>query len=127
MACVQARYPRRLAYDRPRLRPCPTGEPDRLSPDSAAVPLPRQRGRPRLYPNTLFLKALLIIIVRSLHKVGGPLAVIEEPTQQMRSLRKLLREDGHFPLGRTVEGRLRVLPETGPAKLATAPYTWVTD
>src|SRR5215218_7609683 len=65
---------------------------------------PRQRGRPRLYPNTLFLKALLIIIVRSLHKVGGPLAVLEEPTQEMRYLRRLLREDGHFPFRRTVEG-----------------------
>lgn len=59
--------------------------------------------------------------------MGGPLAVLEEPTQEMRYLRKLLREDGHFPFRRTVEGRFRVLPEIVPAKRATAPYTWVTD
>lgn len=45
----------------------------------------------------------------------------------MRYLRKLLRKDGHFPFRRTVERRLRVLPEIVPAKRATAPYTWVAD
>jgi hypothetical protein len=59
--------------------------------------------------------------------VGGPLAVLEEPTQEMRYLRKLLREDGHFPIRRPVERSLRVLPEIVPAKRATAPHTWVTD
>ncbi len=74
---------------------------------------PRRRGRPHLYPDTLFLKALVIMIVRRLHKVGELLAVLEEPAPQMRSLRELLGEEGvgRFPSRRTFERRLRALPE----------------
>jgi hypothetical protein len=79
--------------------------------------LPRRPGRPRVYQDTLFLKALVIMIVRRLHKVGELLAVLEEPTPEMRSLRKLLREDGRFPSRRTFERRLRALPETLPARI----------
>jgi len=78
---------------------------------------PRRPGRPRVYQDTLFLKALVIMIVRRLHKVGELLAVLEEPTPEMRSLRKLLREDGRFPSRRTFERRLRALPETLPARI----------
>src|SRR5215210_8825992 len=53
MACVQARYPRRLSHDLPRLRPCPTGASDRSPPgplDPAPSPTTRQAapllGRP---------------------------------------------------------------------------------
>jgi hypothetical protein len=49
---------------------------------------PRRPGRPRVYQDTLFLKALVIMIVRRLHKVGELLAVLEEPTPEMCSLRK---------------------------------------
>jgi hypothetical protein len=59
---------------------------------------PRQRGRPRLYANTLFLKTLLIITLKSLYKVGGPLAVLEEPTQEERYLRKLGLTRFHGPI-----------------------------
>ena len=52
--------------------------------------------------------------------------MLEESTQEMRYLRKLLSEDGH-PFRRTFERSLRILPETVPAKRATAPHTWVTD
>ncbi len=78
---------------------------------------PRPRGRPRLYSDTLFLKALTIMIIRRLHKVGELLAVLQEPTQEMRSLRKLLSEDGRFPSRRTFERRLRALPETLPERI----------
>jgi hypothetical protein len=80
---------------------------------------PRRRGRPHLYPDTLFLKALVIMIVRRLHKVGELLAVLEEPTPQIRSLRELLGEEGggRFPSRRTFERRLRALPETLPARI----------
>jgi hypothetical protein len=78
---------------------------------------PPRRGRPRVYPDGLFLKALVIMIVRRLHKVGELLAVLEEPTPEMRSLRELLREDGRFPSRRTFERRLRALPETLPARI----------
>ncbi len=87
---------------------------DRLpAPPHPAAARPRRRGRPRLYPDTLFLRALVIMIVRRLHKVGELLAVLEEPTPQMRSLRELLGEEGggRFPSRRTFERRLRALPE----------------
>jgi hypothetical protein len=58
------------------------------------------------------------MIVRRLHRVGELLAVLEEPSQEMRSLRKLLlREDGRFPSRRTFERRLRTLPEILPARI----------
>ena len=41
---------------------------------------PRRRGRPVVYSEKLFLKALLIMIVRRLHKVGELLAILDEPT-----------------------------------------------
>src|ERR687890_521988 len=79
---------------------------------------PRRQGRPRVYSDTLFLKALVIMIVRRLHKVGELLAVLEEPPPEMRSLRELLlSEDGRFPSRRTFERRLRALPETLPARI----------
>ncbi len=60
-------------------------------------PPPRSRGRPVFYPERLFVKALVIMIVRRLHKVGELLAVLEEPTPEMRSVRELLKEGGRFP------------------------------
>ncbi len=94
---------------------------DRLptaSPTASPTTTPR-RGRPILYSDALFLKALVIMIVRRLHKVGELLAVLEEPTPEMRSLRKLLSEpnSGRFPSRRTFERRLRALPDTMPEKI----------
>jgi hypothetical protein len=40
------------------------------------------------------MKALVIMIVRRLHRVGELLAVLEEPTSQMRKVRELLCEEG---------------------------------
>jgi hypothetical protein len=57
------------------------------------------------------------MIVRRLHKVGELLAVLEEPTPKMRSLRELLSERGRFPSRRTFERRLRALPETLPERI----------
>ncbi len=44
----------------------------------------RSRGRPVFYSERLFLKALVVMIVRRLHKVGELLAVLEEDTPEMR-------------------------------------------
>jgi Transposase DDE domain len=77
-----------------------------------------QRGRPRHYSDALFLKALVIMIVRRLHKPGELLAVLQEPTAEMRSLREMLNQDGRFPSRRTFERRLRALPETLPERIA---------
>ena len=89
---------------------------DRLpTPPPDKTPRP---GRPRVYSDALFLKALVIMIVRRLHKVGELLAVLEEPTQEMRSLRELLSgPEGRFPTRRTFERRLRALPETLPERI----------
>ena len=43
-------------------------------------PAKRGRGRPKFYPDRLFLKALVIMIVRRLHKVHELLTVLEQPT-----------------------------------------------
>ncbi|HEX5913001.1 MAG TPA: hypothetical protein VFY54_07740, partial [Rubrobacter sp.] len=72
-------------------------------------PPPRRRGRPTLYSEKLFLKALVIMIVRRLHKVGELLAVLEEPTPEMTMVRELLCEKGRFPSRRTFERRMRAL------------------
>jgi hypothetical protein len=80
-------------------------------------PPPRGRGRPATYPDRLFLKALVIMLVRHLSKVGTLLAVLEEPTPEMRRLRALLTEGGRFPSRRTWERRLRAIPETLPAQI----------
>jgi hypothetical protein len=78
------------------------------------------RGRPIFYSDRLFLKALVIMTVRRLHKVGELLAVLEEPTQEMQTLRELLREErGRFPSRRTFERRLKALPETLPERIGS--------
>jgi hypothetical protein len=88
---------------------------DRL-PTPLAAPK-RGRGRPRVYSDHLFLKALVIMIVRHLHTVYELLSVLAEPTAEMRCLRELLCEHGRFPTRRTWERRLKVLPATLPAQI----------
>ena len=77
----------------------------------------RPRGRPYLYSEKLFMKALVIMIVRRLHRVGELLAVLEEPTPEMRMVRQLLAEEGRFPARRTFQRRLKALPERLPEQI----------
>jgi len=63
------------------------------------------------------LKALVIMIVKRLHKVGELLAVLQEDTQEMQKVRQLLSEGGHFPAKRTFERRLKALPEKLPEQI----------
>jgi hypothetical protein len=77
----------------------------------------RPRGRPIFYSERLFMKALLIMIVKRLHKVGELLAVLEEDTPQIREVRQLLFEGGRFPSRRTFERRLKALPERLPDQI----------
>jgi hypothetical protein len=63
------------------------------------VPLPpspakRPRGRPKTYPDRLFLKVLVIVIVRHLHTVHELLSFLEQDTPEMRTLRPLVTIDG---------------------------------
>lgn len=90
---------------------------DRLPPPP--VPPQRGRGRPRTYPDRLFLKALVIMIVRHLHTVHELLTVLAQPTAEMAQLRALLTlPDGRYPTRRTWERRLAALPAILPAQVA---------
>src|SRR5215210_2693641 len=80
--------------------------------------LPRRpRGRPIFYSERLFMKALLIMIIRRLHKVGELLAVLQEDTPQMQEVRKLLSEGGRFPSKSTFQRRLKALPDSLPEQI----------
>ena len=85
------------------------------------IPVPEQpprRGRPRVYSDRLFLKALVIMVLRGLPTVHALLAVLDQPTPEMQQLRRLLSEDGRYPVRRTFERRLAAIPDTLPAQLA---------
>ena len=85
--------------------------------DRIPMPTPtNRRGRPKTYSDRLFLKALVIMVVRHLPKVHSLLAVLEEP--EMRPVQALLMEDGRYPTRRTFERRLRLMPEGVPAQIA---------
>ena len=86
------------------------------------IPMPpppskRKRGHPIVYPDRLFLQALVIMIVRHLHKVHELLITLDEPTLEMQTLRALLTEHGRYPSRRTWERRLKTIPETLPAQI----------
>jgi hypothetical protein len=85
------------------------------------IPLPPPpkagRGHPKVYSDRLFLKALVIMIVKHLHKVFELLSVLEQPTAEMQVLRALLTENGRYPTRRTWERRLKGLPESLPAQI----------
>jgi hypothetical protein len=77
----------------------------------------RGRGRPPWYSDRLFLKALVVMIVRHLHRPGELLAVLDEPTPELLQVRALLSQGGCLPCRRTWERRLARLPESLPAQL----------
>lgn len=80
-------------------------------------PAKRHRGHPRVYSDRLFLKALVIMILRHLHKVHELLMVLQEPIPEMQTLRALLTENGRYPSRRTWERRLKSIPDTLPAQI----------
>jgi Transposase DDE domain len=90
------------------------------------IPLPpqtsrRKRGRPKTYPDRLFIKALVIMIVKHLHKVHELLAVLAQDTPEMHTLRVMLTPTvngrSRWPTRRTWERRLKTLPDTLPAQI----------
>jgi hypothetical protein len=86
-----------------------------------AIPSPvvaQQRGRPPTYPDRLFLKAVVIMLVRDVSTVEGLLAILAQPTVEMAALRQRLTVNGRFPARRTWERRLNALPSTLPARIA---------
>jgi Transposase DDE domain len=81
-------------------------------------PTPPQRGRPVTYSDRLFLKALVIMVLKRLPTVHALLAVLDQPTPEMRQLRGLLTEGGRFPARRTWERRLATIPTRLPDQIA---------
>lgn len=65
------------------------------------------------------MKALVIMIVKRLHRAGELLSVLQESTPEMREVRDSLFEGGHFPSRRTFERRLKALPEKLPEQIGT--------
>src|SRR5688572_4950867 len=86
------------------------------------IPLPdppRRRGRPVVYRDGLFLKALVVMILRRLPRVHSLLAVLDEPTPERARLRALLTDArGRYPSRRTWERRLAAVPAALPAQIA---------
>ena len=81
-------------------------------------PMQRKRGRSKTYPDRVFLKALVIMIVRQVHTPSGLLAILAQASQEMEVLRHALSlPDGRFPCRRTWERRLAAMPDTLPARL----------
>jgi hypothetical protein len=88
--------------------------------DCIPMPRPPSRrgpGHPKVYSDRLFLKALVIMIVRHLHKVNELLSVLRQETAEMQALRTQLTEKGHYPSRRTWERRLKAMPDTLPAQI----------
>lgn len=82
-------------------------------------PVHHKRGRAKTYPEQLFLKALVIMIIQQVHTACGLLAILEQPTAEMQLLRKELSlPDGRFACRRTWKRRLDAIPETLPAQIA---------
>ena len=81
------------------------------------APPKRGRGRPKVYTDKLFLKALVVMIVRHLHTVHELLSVLEQPTPEMPLVRTMLTEGGKLPTRRTFERRLKAIPDTLPAQI----------
>ncbi len=57
-----------------------------------ALPAKRRRGHPKVYPDRLFLKAFVIMIVHHLHTVHELLCVLAQPTTEMTLLRQQVPE-----------------------------------
>ena len=64
-----------------------------------ALPMKRGRGHPIVYPDRVFLKAGVLMIVRQVHNVHELLSVVAQPTEEMRTLRLLLTQQERFPSG----------------------------
>ena len=90
---------------------------ERIPTPKPPSPTKRGKGRPSFYPDTLFLKALVIMIIKHLHSPYELLCVLEQPTPEITALRSMLTQDGRYPTRRTWERRLASLPDKLPAQI----------
>jgi hypothetical protein len=82
------------------------------------APTKRSRGRPKTYSDQLFLKALVVMIVKHLHSVNELRCVLDQPTSEMIRLRQEFTCKGKYPTRRTWERRLKGLPDSLPSQIA---------
>ena len=88
----------------------------RLIDDLPLAPSAVRRGRPCLYSERLFLKALVVMVVRHLPTVHALVAVLDQP--EMAAVREALSEHGALPTRRTFERRLKATPSSLPEQIA---------
>ena len=82
---------------------------------SPPPPQKRQRGRQETYSDKLFIKALIVMIIRRLYSAYALLDFLAQPDPLAQQVRLLLTEDGGFPSRRTWERRFEKLPARLPA------------
>jgi hypothetical protein len=75
----------------------------------------RKRGRQETYSDKLFIKALIVMIIRRLYTAYALLDFLAQPDPLAQQVRILLTEDGRFPSRRTWERRFEKLPARLPA------------
>src|SRR5215475_140672 len=78
-------------------------------------PTKRQRGRQETYSDKLFVKALIVMIIRRLYTAYALLHFLEQDDPVALRIRPLLTEHGRFPTRRTWERRCATLPTRLPA------------
>ena len=61
---------------------------------SPPPPTKRGRGHPKVYSDQLFLKALVVMIVKQLHTVNELRTVLEQPTTEMQTLKAEFSANG---------------------------------
>src|SRR5262250_18662 len=78
-------------------------------------PTKRQRGRQETYSDKLFVKALIVMIIRRLYTAYALLSFLDQDDPVAQQIRPLLAEHGRFPTRRTWERRFETLPARLPA------------
>ena len=77
-------------------------------------PSKRRRGCPVTYPDTLFLKILLVMVLRRFYRVHEVHAFLSQPSAEIDDLRAFLLAGEKMPSRRTLERRMKRLPDTLP-------------
>ena len=78
-------------------------------------PIKRRRGQQEFYSDKLFVKALIVMIIRRLYTAYALLSFLEQDDPVAHQIRPWLMEHGQCPTRRTWERRYATLPARLPA------------